>query len=114
MITFSSYTIHVKNLAASLAFYKEALGLVPDSNTADEKCAVLWDGVTQFRMTLCTDPCPETGCRAAFLSFLADEAEALRARHAAMGCLVEDADEGGWLIEDPDGYRIRILPAPKP
>ena len=115
MITFSLYTIHVRDLAESAAFYDRALGLAPAEAAPDGKALMLWDGVTQFRLTLIADPDARTGDKNGYLSFLADEAEALKARHAGMGCLCPDRDaDGGWFIRDPDGYLVRILPAPKP
>lgn len=112
MITFDRYAIHVEDMEKSLAFYDAALGLRASSR--GEGTAELSDGVTMFRLTLLAGSGNEAKPGGGYLTFLADEPKALKARHAAMGCLCPEDGGDGWFIKDPDGYRILVLPAPLP
>ena len=85
MLRFDHFNFNVLDLERSLAFYREALELVP----VEEKNAA--DG--SFN-----------------LAFRTDRFDELLERHKAMGCVCfENPEMGVYFIEDPDGYWIEMV-----
>ena len=88
MFTFNHFNFNVLDLARSVQFYHDALGLEP-VRTKDAS-----DG--SFRL---------------HLAFSVPDMDAAHAKHAAMGCICfENPGMGIYFIEDPDGYWIEIVP----
>lgn len=118
--TMAHTEIHVLDLEASLAFYKEALGLAPVREKGPEdgswKLVFLGDGESPHQLELTwnrgrTEPYDQGG-RDIHLAFAVEDIEAARELHASMGCIVkENPAMGIYFIEDPDGFYIEIIPA---
>ena len=119
MFRFTHFNFNVLDLDRSLAFYREALGLVPvrEKEAADGsfKLVYLGDGVSDFTLELTwlrdrSEPY-DLGDEEFHLAFHTDDFAAAREKHAAMGCICfENPDMGIYFIQDPDGYWIEILP----
>ena len=119
MFTFAHFNFNVLDLARSLAFYREALGLVPQREVKAPDGAFhlvyLTDGVSPFVLELTwlrdrTEPY-DLGDEEFHLALTADDYAAAHARHAAMGCICfENPEMGIYFIQDPDGYWIEVLP----
>ena len=119
MITFNHFNFNVLNLEKSLAFYKEALGLVPvrEKESADGsfKLVFLGDGVTDFNLELTwlrdrTEAYNLGECEF-HLAFHTDDYDALFKKHQEMGCVCFVNEKMGiYFITDPDGYWIEIVP----
>ena len=117
---FAHNNLNVAELARSLAFYEEALGLRPERKheTKDFTLAFLTDGQTPHRLELtCLTAHPQPyalGENESHLAFTVDDYEAAHALHARMGCICyENEAMGLYFIADPDGYWIEILPRKK-
>ncbi len=118
--TFTHNNFNVTDLEKSLAFYKEALGLV------EVRCKVatdnsfilvfLGDGVSKHQLELTWLRNWEKGTynlgdNEFHLAFEVDDMEAARAKHREMGCICyENANMGIYFIVDPDGYWLEIVP----
>ena len=119
MFRFTHFNFNVLDLDHSLAFYREALGLVPvrDKEAADGsfKLVYLGDGVSDFTLELTwlrdrSEPY-DLGDEEFHLAFHTDDFDAAHEKHAAMGCICfENPGMGIYFIQDPDGYWIEILP----
>jgi lactoylglutathione lyase len=120
--TFMHNNFNVLDLQSSIAFYKEALGLIemrrieaPDKSFI---IAFMGDGRTshQLELTWLRDrPEPyDLGDNEIHLAMCVEDiAEALRT-HGEMGCVCyENKAMGIYFIEDPDGYWIEIIPKRK-
>lgn len=122
MTTFNHFNFNVLDLEKSLAFYKEALGLVPvrekEASDGSFKLVYLGDGSSDFtlELTYLTDrkePYDLGECEF-HLAFATDEFDALYEKHKAMGAICfENPGMGIYFISDPDGYWIEIVPARK-
>jgi len=118
MITFNHFNFNVLDLDKSIAFYRDALGLVPVRRKEGSAftLAYLGDGVTDFTLELTwlhdrTAPY-DLGEGEFHLAFAADDFDALHEKHRAMGCICfENPAMGIYFIADPDGYWIEIVPA---
>ena len=120
MFRFDHFNFNVLELDRSLAFYREALGLVPvREKTAEDgsfKLVFLGDGTGGFALELTwlrdrTEPY-DLGDEEFHLAFRAQDIAAAHEKHAAMGCICfENPAMGVYFIQDPDGYWIEILPA---
>lgn len=120
MLRFAHFNFNVLDLGRSLAFYQEALELVPvrEKAAADGsfKLVYLGDGETGFELELTwlrsrAEPYDLGECEF-HLAFTTDRYGELLARHRAMGCVCfENPAMGIYFIEDPDGYWIEIVPA---
>jgi lactoylglutathione lyase len=120
MLRFAHFNFNVLDLGRSLAFYQEALELVPvrEKAAADGsfKLVYLGDGETGFELELTwlrgrAEPYDLGECEF-HLAFTTDRYDELLARHRAMGCVCfENPAMGIYFIEDPDGYWIEIVPA---
>ena len=119
MFRFTHFNFNVLDLDRSLAFYREALGLVPvrEKEAADGsfKLVYLGDGVSDFTLELTwlrdrSEPY-DLGAEEFHLAFHTDDFDAAHEKHAAMGCICfENPGMGIYFIQDPDGYWIEILP----
>ena len=90
MFTFNHFNFNVLDLARSVQFYHDALGLEP-VRTKDAS-----DGLGEGEF---------------HLAFTVPDMDAAHAKHAAMGCICfENPGMGIYFIEDPDGYWIEIVP----
>lgn len=119
MFTFNHFNFNVLDLERSLAFYKDALGLVPVSKKeADDgsfTLVYLGDGVSSFTLELTwlkdrTEPY-DLGEGEFHLAFTVPDMDAAHQKHQDMGCICfENPGMGIYFIEDPDGYWIEIVP----
>lgn len=120
MTAFNHFNFNVLDLEKSLAFYKEALGLMPvrekEASDGSFKLVYLGDGKSNFtlELTYLTDrkePYDLGECEF-HLAFATDEFDALYEKHKAMGVICfENPGMGIYFISDPDGYWIEIVPA---
>ena len=119
MFRFTHFNFNVLDLDRSLAFYREALGLVPvrEKEAADGsfKLVYLGDGVSDFTLELTwlrdrSEPY-DLGDEEFHLAFHTDDFDAAHEKHADMGCICfENPGMGIYFIQDPDGYWIEIIP----
>ena len=119
MFRFTHFNFNVLDLERSLAFYRQALGLVPvrekEAAVGSFKLVYLVDGVSDFTLELTwlrdrSDPY-DLGDEEFHLAFHTDDFDAAHEKHAAMGCICfENPGMGIYFIQDPDGYWIEIIP----
>ncbi len=111
---------NVTDLETSLAFYKEALGMVEKRrHTASDGSFTICfigteDGGFEMELTwLAAHPQKyDLGEDEFHLAFVTDDFDAAHRHHEEMGCICfENTAMGLYFIEDPDGYWIEILPA---
>ena len=117
---FSHNNLNVFDLAKSLAFYKEALGLAevrrktaPDGSFI---LAFLGDGATShtLELTWLRDRKEKynLGDNEIHLAFTVADYAAAHELHKKMGCVCyENEAMGIYFISDPDGYWLEIVPA---
>jgi len=118
--TFAHNNFNVRDLDASLAFYKEALGLMEIRRKSAEDgsfiIVFLGDAAGSAHALELTwlrdwDRPYNLGDNEFHLAFTVDDYDAAHARHAEMGCICfENEAMGLYFIADPDGYWIEILP----
>lgn len=118
MITMNHVCIRVFDLQKSIAFYQETLNLtiqreldMPDRGW---KLVFLGDGVTDYQLELCrevnrTQPY-QLGDDTPHVALVAEEFDALKAKHQAMGLVFDELASGIYFIKDPDGHILEILP----
>lgn len=114
---FAHNNINVLDQEKSIAFYKEALGLVEVKRKERESFVLVFlgDGVTEHQLELTwlkdrTEPY-DLGDNESHIAFRVDDFEAAYEHHKNMGCICyENKDMGIYFIEDPDGYWLEILP----
>ena len=116
---FDHNNINVRDLDKSLAFYRDALGLVETRRIepADKSFILVFlgDETTGHKLELTwlrerTEPY-NLGDNEFHLAFVADDYAAAFARHKEMGCVCyENPVMGIYFIEDPDGYWLEIIP----
>lgn len=120
MLRFAHFNFNVLDLDRSLAFYKDALELVPvrkkEAGDGSFTLIYLGDGETDFELELTwlRDRAEryDLGECEFHLAFVTDRYDELYSRHKAMGCVCfENPAMGIYFIEDPDGYWIEIIPA---
>ncbi len=119
MFTFNHNNLNVLDLEKSLAFYKEALGLVETrrKKAGDDSFILVFlgDGTTQHKLELTwlrdrKEPY-NLGENEFHLAFTADDFDAAYALHKKMGCICyENKAMGIYFIADPDGYWLEIVP----
>lgn len=112
--------LNVLNLEKSLAFYKEALGLVEirRKQAADGSFILVYlgDGTPggyQLELTWLANRTEnyDLGDNETHLAFETDDFEAAHALHSQMGCICfENAKMGIYFIHDPDDYWLEIVP----
>ncbi|HIY74146.1 MAG TPA: VOC family protein [Candidatus Intestinimonas merdavium] len=122
MFTFNHFNFNVLDLERSLAFYKDALGLVPvrekEAGDGSFRLVYLGDGVSPFTLELTwlrdrTEPY-DLGEGEFHLAFTVPDLDAAHQKHQDMGCICfENPAMGIYFIEDPDGYWIEIVPEKK-
>lgn len=122
MFAFNHFNFNVLDLERSLAFYRDALGLVPVSKKeADDgsfTLVYLGDGVSDFTLELTwlkdrTEPY-DLGEGEFHLAFTVPDLDAAHKKHRDMGCICfENPAMGIYFIEDPDGYWLEIVPEKK-
>jgi lactoylglutathione lyase len=118
--TFAHNNLNVFDLEKSLAFYKEALGLVvtreKEASDGSFKLVFLGDETTPHQLELTwlrdMDRPYELGDNEIHLAFKVDDYEASLKFHTQMGCVCYNNEGMGiYFIEDPDGYWLEIIPA---
>lgn len=112
--------IHVLDLDASIAFYEQALGLVPVREKGPEdgswKLVFLGNEASPCQLELTwnkgrVEPYNQGG-RDIHLAFEVDNIDEAHALHEQMGCIAkENPAMGIYFITDPDGFYIEIIPA---
>lgn len=118
--SFNHCNINVLDIDRSVAFYREALGLVEtrrkEAGDGSFVLAFLGDGATPFRLELTwlrdrKEPY-DLGDNESHIAFAVDDYDAAHALHQKMDCICyENLAMGIYFIEDPDGYWIEIIPA---
>lgn len=118
--TFAHNNINVKDLDASLAFYKEALGLVETGRIEPEdgafRIVYLGSEGSPHRLELTWlrdwDRPYNLGDNEFHLAFYVDDYRAALDHHKVMDCVAyENEAMGIYFIADPDGYWTEIIPA---
>jgi lactoylglutathione lyase len=117
--TFAHNNLNVLDLAKSLAFYEEALGLTEvrrhEARDGSFTLVFLGDGRTSHLLELTwlrerKEPY-DLGDNEIHLAFKVDDYAAALAKHKAMGVVCfENASMGIYFIEDPDGYWLEVVP----
>ncbi len=117
--TYKHTNINVTDMARSINFYEEALGLVVaktrEGPGGEYAITYMSDGVsgTLLELTwLREHPEPyDLKDNEIHIAFAVADLEAARAQHRAMGCIsFENKALGIYFIEDPDGYWLEIVP----
>ena len=110
---------NVADLAKSMAFYEEALGLTETrrKEAADGSFIIVYlaNENSDFELELTwlrdMDRPYNLGDCEFHLAFRTDDYEAAHAKHEAMGCICyENPQMGIYFIKDPDGYWLEVLP----
>ena len=110
---------NVADLAKSMAFYEEALGLKETrrKEAADGSFIIVYlaNETSDFELELTwlrdMDRPYNLGDCEFHLAFRTDDYEAAHAKHEAMGCICyENPQMGIYFIKDPDGYWLEVLP----
>ena len=119
--SFAHTNFNVINLDASLAFYKEALGLeeVRRKEAEDGSFTIVYlgDGKTNFLLELTylrdwDKDKYDLGDEEFHLAFATEDIEAARKKHEEMGCIKYVNEKMGiYFITDPDGYWLEIVRA---
>ena len=121
MFTFNHFNFNVLDLARSVQFYHDALGLEPvrtkDASDGSFRLVFLSDGHSPFQLELtwlrdhAATPY-ELGENESHLCVrVAGDYEAVRAYHKELGCVCfENHEMGLYFINDPDDYWIEVLP----
>ncbi len=109
----------VKELDRTIAFYRQALGLRPVRrlHPADQdiELVFLQDGRSKYELEIgcpagLTEPV-KLGDNPIHLAFSVPDMAVAHALHESMGVIVQDNPEVEvYFIQDPDGYRIEIIP----
>lgn len=117
---FDHFNINVLNLERSIAFYKEALGLMPCGEIEGPegvfKIVYLKNEASDFKLELTwlrdrTEPYNLGENEFHICLRTPGDYDAVRAFHKEMNCVCyENQEMGLYFISDPDGYWIEILP----
>ena len=116
---FNHSNINVANMARSVAFYEQSLGLTVqrrvDASDGSFTLVFMGDDVTSHRLELTWlrdhEGSYDLGDNESHLCFSTDDIDAARKHHESMGCVsyVNEA-MSLYFIEDPDGYWTEIVP----
>ena len=116
---FAHNNFNVKDLDASLEFYKKALDLKEVRRITPEDgsfiIVYLSDGVSEHNLELTWlrdwDRAYNLGDNEFHLALVVNDFEAAHKRHKEMGCICfENEAMGIYFISDPDGYWVEIVP----
>lgn len=117
--TINHNNLNVLDLDKSLAFYKEALGLVEtrrkEASDGSFILVFLGDETTPHKVELTwlrdrKEPY-NLGENEFHLAFTTDDFPAAYEHHKKMGCICyENKEMGIYFIIDPDGYWLEVLP----
>lgn len=119
---FAHNNFNVKDLDASLEFYKKALDLKEVRRITPEDgsfiIVYLSDGVSEHNLELTWlrdwDRAYNLGDNEFHLALVVNDFEAAHKRHKEMGCICfENEAMGIYFISDPDGYWVEIIPSKK-
>ncbi len=111
--------INVVDLARSIKFYEDALGLTvlrrKKHPQGEYEIAFLTDEAGTYALELTwlkNHPQPyELGDNESHIAFVADDFENAQQLHRRMGVICfENPAMGVYFIEDPDGYWLEIVP----
>ena len=117
--TFKHMNINVTNLARSINFYEEALGLSVgmtfDAPDGSFSIAFMTDGASgvDLELTWLRDHPQkyDLSDNEIHAAFSVADMDAAKKHHNAMGCVCfENTAMGIYFIEDPDGYWMEIIP----
>lgn len=108
---------NVRDLDASLKFYKEALGLKEVKRIEEDDFIIVYiandKSDFQLELTWLKDH-PQKynlGECEFHLAFTVDDYETAFKKHSDMGCVCyENKEMGIYFIQDPDGYWLEIIP----
>lgn len=109
MPTLSHACVRVLDLARSVAFYRETLGLTPQRELTMEDrgwhLVFLGDGVTPFQLELCrelqrTEPY-RLGDDTPHVALVSQDFQGLKAKHQAMGLIFDELANGIYFIQAP-------------
>ena len=119
---FAHNNINVLDLEKSVAFYKEALGLVETrrKEAADGSFILVFlgDDTTPHKLELTwlrdrKEPY-ELGDNESHIAFTASDFDAAHALHKKMGCICYENEKMGiYFINDPDDYWLEVVPVRK-
>ncbi len=119
--SFAHFNFNVKDLDASLSFYKEALGLEEARRKVAEDgsfiLVYLKDKKTDFQLELTwlrdfEAEKYDLGDEEFHLAMATEDIEGARKKHEEMGCIKFVNEKMGiYFITDPDGYWIEIVRA---
>lgn len=115
---------NVFSLERSLAFYRDALGLIEVRRigSAEESFTIVFlgDGSSGHQLELTWlrywDRPYDLGDAEFHLALTTDDYVSSYAKHTAMGCICQEPKVPGgfYFIADPDGYWLEILPQRTP
>ncbi|WP_455714634.1 VOC family protein [Anaerosporobacter sp.] len=118
--TFAHNNFNVLDLDKSLAFYKEALGLIEtrrhEASDGSFALVYLGDETTPHLLELTWlkewDRPYNLGDNEFHLAFQVDDYESALKKHKEMDCVCfENPGMGIYFISDPDGYWLEIVPS---
>ena len=111
---------NVSDLARSMKFYEQALGLHESRCKTSENFTIVYmqdsTGSFELELTWLKDHPQkyDLGECEFHLAFRTDDYAAAHAKHEALGCICfENPSMGIYFIEDPDGYWLEIVPERK-
>ena len=118
MFKFAHNNLNVSDLERSLKFYSEALDLKETRRLEFEKFILVYlkDSFdSQHELELQWFKNRQTpynlGENKFHLAFTVKDFNAAYERHKKLNCICKDVkDSGIYFIEDPDGYRLEVLP----
>lgn len=109
---------NVKDLDASIKFYKEALGLYEVRRKVNDDFILVYlkgdQSDFELELTWLKDHPQkyDLGECEFHLAFQTDDFESAHKKHEEMGCICfENPEMGIYFITDPDGYWLGIVPA---
>ena len=117
--TFDHVNLNVTDLERSIAFYKQAFGMVETRRKpASDGSFILaflgtGDGGTGLELTWLRDKegTYDLGDNETHLAFRVADYDAAHELHKEMNCICyENTKMGLYFVEDPDGYWIEVVP----